>query len=311
MLQRSSKVRVVKSRFRDAAARAAVNNRSSCEASSQKNSSASNELIQDTLLGNYNNSTNAGSGTKPKIKSIGNKKHISTNTARTLIKTHTFGSSLALSKPSVSKILSASNTSGGSSFSKSSANLSGDVKAIDSKKLSSKTASPCKYKYNINKCPVNRKENVTPSKAKASSRIYSSSSRAASKLHSTAVNATILNTTLQTANTPHFSSTVLSQRGRGFSPNLPDLPDISAIKLDLGNNSGKSSMVSDPDVSCEPPITRFTVPSPSNDANDDEVGQLTQVSAEDLELSYLQYLTWCHVNAAASAAHHSVVQPAL
>ena len=41
------------------------------------------------------------------------------------------------------------------------------------------------------------------------------------------------------------SSTVLSQRGRVFSNSFPDLPDISAIKLDpfgkgdsSGNNSG-------------------------------------------------------------------------
>ena len=36
------------------------------------------------------------------------------------------------------------------------------------------------------------------------------------------------------------SSTVLSQRSRGFSSSFPDLPDISLIKLDSGNGSGVS-----------------------------------------------------------------------
>ncbi|KAF2358109.1 hypothetical protein FHG87_011138 [Trinorchestia longiramus] len=313
-----SNVRTVKSRFRDAAtARAAAGNRTAHSSSSNKISLSNSANLSDDIPKSENFSK-TNSETKPKVHASSSTKP-STNVARALYKNKALSNFPTLNdKASINRKKTNSNNSGSSSNSKNCSDFSST-----GAKLKYGSASPYKNTHAIKKCDGNIKENNTPSKLKTSNSSRkelkkvltseSSSSSAASKLHSTAVNATMLNTTVQLANTSQFSSTVVSQRGRGGTPNLPELPDISAIKLDLGS---RGTISENSDGSCDPtgPLTPNTILNLSDDVIVEEAEnseESHEVTPEELELLYLQYLTWYHVTTSSAAAHAAALQPAL
>ncbi|XP_042856560.1 dentin sialophosphoprotein-like [Penaeus japonicus] len=112
------------------------------------------------------------------------------------------------------------------------------------------------------------------------------------KLHSTVLNATVLgDRTHKEGSSNVFSTTLvggMAPGGRNLDltcVTLPELPDISAIRLDsVGseNRSGDNTVLSS--------VSEKDSTQDSNDCS------MHEVTAEELELEYLRYMQWAQVN---------------
>ncbi|XP_037795109.1 dentin sialophosphoprotein-like [Penaeus monodon] len=112
------------------------------------------------------------------------------------------------------------------------------------------------------------------------------------KLHSTVLNATVLGDKTHKEDSSNVFSTTLvggmAPGGRNLDltcATLPELPDISAIRLDsVGheNRSGDTTVLSS--------VSEKDSTQDSNDCS------MHEVTAEELELEYLRYMQWAQVN---------------
>ncbi|XP_063596022.1 putative mediator of RNA polymerase II transcription subunit 26 [Penaeus indicus] len=112
------------------------------------------------------------------------------------------------------------------------------------------------------------------------------------KLHSTVLNATVLGDKTHKEDSSNVFSTTLvggmAPGGRNLDltcVTLPELPDISAIRLDSVSNENRSG-----------DATVLSVVSEKDSTQDSNDCSMHEVTAEELELEYLRYMQWAQVN---------------
>ncbi|XP_047499572.1 dentin sialophosphoprotein-like [Penaeus chinensis] len=126
------------------------------------------------------------------------------------------------------------------------------------------------------------------------------------KLHSTVLNATVLGDKTHKEDSSNVFSTTLvggmAPGGRNLDltcVTLPELPDISAIRLDSVSNENRSG-----DTTVLSSVSEKDSTQDSNDCS------MHEVTAEELELEYLRYMQWTQVNLSSKSVFQDQIKDA-